>query len=552
MTRTLLDVLDAAAGVADRGVSFLEDDAVRRRSWADLVADARAVGARLRARGAEAGDRVGLVVPDAEQFVVAFLGAVAAGLVPVPLHPPLSLARLDAWMNATSAMLAKVRARTVITARPLDGLVASERPWTVVTVDALRHGPAPASCPDVRPDDALFLQFTSGSTGNPRAVVVTHQSVLANAAATLASVGAHEEDVYVSWLPFFHDMGLIGYLLMPLTLGAELALVPTQAFVRRPSRWLDAIHALRGSITTGPNFAFSRLLRRVRDADLARWDLSSVKMMGCGAEPINASVMDEFVARFGRAGLRPEALCPCYGMAEATLAISFASPAERVRVDVVDGASLARDGHAAPVAEDAAGAQRVVGCGRAIPGHRLSVVDDGGRMLPDRRVGEIRVAGPSVTPGYDEDPEATAATYRPAADGPWLHTGDLGYLVDGEIFPCGRKKDLLIVHGRNHPPQAVEWAAERVEGVRKGTVVAFTVPGTDTEQLVVVSETAEADPGRLEAMAASVQEVVAAELMLTVADVRFARPGEVSKTSSGKLRRGHARAEYLRLRGPGG
>src|SRR5262249_4487550 len=363
----------------------------------------------------------------------------------------------------------------------------------ILTVDTLATLPESAAPPPkISPYDTLFLQFTSGSTAEPKGVVVTHESLVANVKAIILD-GLQAErgkDIAVSWLPLYHDMGLIGFVLAPLIIRIPIVFIPTMEFVRRPTLWMDVISRHRGTLTFAPNFAFARVTKRTGDKDLARWDLSCLRVVGCGAEPIHAGTMQAFVDKFGRAGMRPEAMLPCYGMAEATLAMTFVGLDDRIKVDVID-ADLCHEHQRAVPARNGAHALGLVSCGAAFPGHEIGVFDEDGRRLPERRIGEIRYRGPSVAAGYYENLEATRKAFLP--DG-WLCTGDLGYLADGEIYISGRRKDILIVHGRNYYPQGIEWQVEEVDGIRKGNVVAFSVPGEGSEEVVVVAETTEADP----------------------------------------------------------
>jgi fatty-acyl-CoA synthase len=338
-------------------------------------------------------------------------------------------------------------------------------------------------------------------------------------------------------------MGLIGFVLAPLMYSIPIVYIPTLSFVRRPTLWMDTIHKHRGTITFAPNFAFARVTKRASDADLARWDLSCLKVVGCGAEPIHAGTMRAFVERMARAGLKPEAMLPCYGMAEATLAMTFIGLDEAIKVDAIEPDACYEERRAVPATAAGSGQLlELVSCGRAFPGHEIGIFGDDGQRLGERQIGEIRFRGPSVAGGYFKNPEATAASF--GADG-WLRTGDLGYVADGELYISGRKKDILIIHGRNYYPQGIEWLAEEVPGVRKGNVVAFSVPAADTEEVVVVAETTELDP---EARAEIVKKVKAhlnVQLSLAVADVRLLGVGELPKTSSGKLQRRKTREQYL-------
>jgi fatty-acyl-CoA synthase len=532
-----LDVLDGLADAGDdQGLTFVGADGVTERTlgWRSLHRELSARGQRLLACGVAAGDRVALIIPEPDEFVLTFLGAVSVGLVPVPLYPPLALAKLDTYLDATARILAAAAADLLVTTAQVERVLWSVVPRAptlrdLVTVERMAaRRPVAAPRPTVLPSDPLFLQFTSGSTAAPKGVVVTHRSLLANGSAIVGE-GLQTDpavDKGVSWLPLYHDMGLIGFVLAPLINRTPVVYLPTLTFVKRPTLWMDVIHRHRGTMTFAPNFAFARVAKRATDADLLRWDLSCVRVVGCGAEPINAATLRTFVDRLGRAGLRPNVLLPCYGMAEATLAMSFVGLGAELKVDRVDGLEL-------------------VSCGRPFAGHEIGIFDDDGARQPDGAVGEIRFRGPSVAGGYFRDPKGTAQTFGPASDGGWLRTGDLGYLRGGELYISGRSKDLLIVHGRNYYPQAIEWQVEEVAGVRKGNVVAFSVPGADTEEVVVVAETALTDPEARRALAAQVKKHLQGALSLTCADVMLLGVGQLPKTTSGKVQRRKTREQYL-------
>jgi fatty-acyl-CoA synthase len=338
-------------------------------------------------------------------------------------------------------------------------------------------------------------------------------------------------------------MGLIGFMLGPLYRRCTVSYMPPLLFLKRPLRWLETLSRLRATISFGPNFAYALCVKRVRDDDLHGLDLSAWRVAGCGAEPIRAANLSAFARKFAAAGFNPRALLPCYGMAEATLAISFAGLGRGVVTDAVDPQRLA-DGAAVPAADNP-GAIEVVSCGRAFAGLDVKIFDpeDGESRTPlaDRQVGEIRVRGASVSAGYFNDPELS----RQAFAGGFLRTGDLGYLVDGEIFVCGRKKELIIVNGRNYYPQDLEWEASRVAGVRKGNVIAFGTrkPLNDRERVVIVFETSAAESEQSE-LVAEVQRVVRQATGLTVDDVVPLESGVLPKTSSGKLKRAEARELY--------
>ncbi|MBI5548378.1 MAG: AMP-binding protein, partial [Deltaproteobacteria bacterium] len=373
----------------------------------------------------------------------------------------------------------------------------------------------------------------------------THRNLLANAHAIMHDgLRTTPQDIGVSWLPLYHDMGLIGCVLSPFWYAVPMTYIPTLTFVKHPGIWMETVSKERGSLTFAPNFAFAMARRRTPEAKLQKLDLSCIKVIGCGAEPNHPDTLRAFVEHFGKAGLNPGALLPCYGMAEATLAMTFCGIGSGLRTDRIDADLYHSSGRAQPPA-DAEAAQtpgktlEFVSCGKPFPGHVLCVVGEDGNALPDRTMGEIVFAGGSVTAGYYEAPEATAEVFTPEG----LRTGDLGYLVAGELYVTGRKKDIVILNGRNYDPQTIEWEVAEVEGIRKGNVVAFSVPGASTEQLVVVAEAKEGLD--LTALAKAVKTRVQETLFLTVGDVVLLGAGQLPKTSSGKLQRRRTREQYL-------
>ncbi|HEX7703606.1 MAG TPA: fatty acyl-AMP ligase [Kofleriaceae bacterium] len=548
--QTLLDALAECHLVGDdRGYTFVGADRTERTfGFRSLVDEARKRGRQLAGLGLRKGDRIALVIPDATEFVLTFLGAVTAGIVPVPLYPPLSLGRLDAYLGGMVRTLNAAAVDLVIATSQVQKILWSVMPRVptardLITVEDLASRPESSNeAPEIVPTDPVFIQFTSGSTSAPKGVVVTHASLCANALGIMhdALEIDPERDKAISWLPLYHDMGLIGFVLAPLTVAMPAVFLPTLSFVKQPSLWMDVIDRHRGTITFAPNFAFARLTKRASEADLARWDLSCLRIVGCGAEPIHAGTMRAFVERFGAAKLAPDVLMPCYGMAEATLAMSFVPLRERLRVDVIDPDACYAERRAVPATT--IGALELVSCGRPFPNHELGIFDDRDRRLGERQIGEIRFRGASVAAGYFRNSEQTAAVF--GADG-WLSTGDLGYLADGQLYISGRKKDILIVHGRNYYPQGIEWLVEEVPGVRKGNVVVFSVPGASSEEVVVVAETAETDADARKAIAIAIKQHVNEDMALAVGDVTLLGIGELPKTTSGKLQRSKARADYL-------
>ena len=552
LTAALADVADEER----RGYSHLthEKEPARYISYAELYRRARRFAAALQGLGVQRGDRVGLILPDSAEFVDSIYGAMLAGAIAVPIYPPMNLGQFDAYLSNTTHILRQAGCTVIITdakVRPILGklLTSVPRVRTIETYAGVLKGvpesAAPASV-DVKPDDVAFLQFTSGSTSRPKGVTLTHANLIANTAAIGADrggIGINGDAYGVSWLPLYHDMGLIGFVFTPVVNKAKgVQFISPMMFLKRPSVWLRQVSERRGTITFAPNFAYGLCTTRVKDAELTGVDLSSLVVAGCGAEPIQYATLRAFAERYAPYGFKSTAFLPCYGMAEHSLAITFIDLKADIQADRVDAVSLAQK-TAAP-AREGEPAVEVVNCGRPFAGHGLRIVDAAGQPLADREVGQIQLQGPSVMQGYWNDPERTAEVMRAG----WLSTGDLGYTVDGELYVCGRIKDLIIIHGRNYYPQDIEWVASQVEGVRRGNVIAFGVQpqGDEREHVVVACEVRAMpdDPSQQEALRAKIQAEVLAALSLKPDVVLLLPPGALPKTSSGKLQR-HKAAEMF-------
>jgi acyl-CoA synthetase (AMP-forming)/AMP-acid ligase II len=544
--RTLPEML-AAAAASDAGYCFLNEAGEERpRSYRDLAERAAALGGALRARGLRRGDRVALVIQQPEGFLTAFLGASVAGLVPVPVCPPSSFGAQEAYLATTEHVLAAARVAALLTGDTLEGSLGERARKAGVPLVARwdeLDGPALSGFERVTASEPAFMQFTSGSTAQPKGVVLSHANLAANAAAIGGAGGLalRPDDIGVSWLPLHHDMGLIGMALASLYARLNTVIMPPVLFLKRPTEWLKAIHRYRGTISFAPSFAYELCLRRFKPTDLEQLDLSSWRVAGCGAEPVRADTLDAFAEMFAAAGFDPRAFMPCYGMAEHTLAITFAKLGRPLRVDQISSEALVVRRRAAPPRGPHERALRIVNCGRPFEGHEVQIVDEEGLPLPERAVGEIVARGPSVMLGYFDQPEASAHTLR---DG-WLHTGDEGYLSQGELYVCGRQKDIVIVNGRNFYPEDLEWAVGELPGVRSGNVVAFGVGGLgsgERERVVVVVES----KGKLPAaeLAVEVRRRIVDSVGLQVDEVVIAAPGTVQRTSSGKVKRSLLKSQF--------
>ena len=545
MIRTVAQALDDAAASSGAFTFVRENGRELVTPFKVLRDSALALGGALRARGLDRGDYVALLVPEADGFLTAFLGVSLAGLVPIPLAHPLDISRLGADVEKVASFLRVARARAIVTnsrllpsLRPLRSVAPTVRlvvPWSELT------GPALAASEPADPDTPAMLQFTSGSTSQPRGVVLTHANLSANVHAICGpeGIGLGPADTGVSWLPLFHDMGFIGMALCPLYIGCRGVFLSPAEFLKRPVAWLRAITRHRGTISFAPNFAYEMCLRRVKDAELDGLDLSSWRVAGCGAEPIHAGTLEAFAAKFAHAGFRATSLIAAYGLAEHTLSVTLAPRDRGLRVDTVRAPALVADRRAVPCSADAPDASRLVGCGRPFPDHGLRVVDDDGQPVGERVVGEILVSGPSVMRGYVSGPDATGAVVREG----WLATGDLGYLADGELFVCSRRKEMIIVGGRNYFPQDIERVVNQVPGVRAGGVAAFAAiaPGHPDKAVVVVETRG---PASADALRAEVRRRVLQATGLAVDEIVLASNGTIDRTTSGKLRRAELRERY--------
>ena len=530
-----------AAASTTRGIRAIEHDGrALSLSYTTLLGDSLQIAGALRARRLAPGDRVALVIPEVSDFIRAFFGISAAGLVPVPLCPPAQAGDLPTFARQSRHVLEASRASAVVTTPDIAPLLDVPRGVRMtLAVDDLRAGPALTQPAAVPLDSPALLQFTSGSTAAPKGVVLTHANLHANIAAITGPRGlaVTDADVGVSWLPLYHDMGLIGMLLSAVYSRDDVIVMSPILFLKRPTAWLEAISTYRATVSFAPNFAYEVCLRRVKPSQVAALDLSSWRAAGCGAEPIRPDTLRAFADHFAAAGFRASSFVPSYGLAEHSLAVAFASGG--VTVDVVDADRLVRQSVAVPAVGGAAQVVRIVGCGRAFPDHELQIVGEDGRTLPERHVGAIVARGPSVMQGYFEHAEATRGALR---DG-WLHTGDLGYMADGQLFVCGRTKDLIIHQGRKYHPPDLESAIADVPGVRTAGVVVFGINriDDDDEVVAVVEVRAGAATGDVvELVRRRVRETTGLELDRVV----VAPPGTIPRTTSGKVRRVETRERF--------
>ncbi len=509
---------------------YRDNGSVVELTYGELIAEADRLARGMHRLGVRRGERVGLVLHRPQDFVPAFLGCVRAGFIAVPLYPPLTLGQLASWAETTGRMLATAGASLLLADPPIAYTLRSLRDEVPSLREVVSIAELPETgeltCGAVSAHDVVFLQFTSGSTSAPRGVRVTHGSLWANAHAIMMDgLRATPDDRAVSWLPLYHDMGLIGFVMSPLVTRTPVTLISTLDFLKRPEVWVRTLSEDRGTISFAPNFGYALAARRTTSTE--GLDLSAVRVLGCGAEPIQPDTIHSFFERFSEVGLKPSAFLACYGMAETTLAVTFAGMEDELKVDHLES-GLHRLAHRIPV----------VSCGRPLPRHQVSILSKDGELLPEGQIGEVFVQGPSVTDGYWDDEDATNRVF---VDG-GVKTGDLGYLSEGELYVTGRLKDTIIVRGRNFAPTPIEVAAGRVDGVRTGNVAAFSISGDLTEQIIVAAEYREGEPETIES---DIVRAVQHDVGLTVSEVVLIKAGSLPKTTSGKLQRSATRDQYL-------
>lgn len=530
-------------------IHLLDGDNGQDISHGDLLGSASRVAAGLVASGLRRGETVAIMLPTCADFFSTFLGVMLAGGIAVPVYPPARPNQIEEYIRRQALILRNARVRFLVTfeqvravASVLEGKLPTLREILGARELSARGGQG--RLPEINPPETFFIQYTSGSTGNPKGVTLTHANVLANVQGIAHAVEVRPSDAVVSWLPLYHDMGLIGSWLFSLHQGLPITVLSPLDFLLRPERWLWALSDSEGSLCPAPNFAFELCVRKIRDEAMDGIDLSKWRVAINAGEPVLATTLERFASRFGPWGFDRRAFMPFYGLAESTVALTYPPFWRGPVVDRIERTAFESTGLAVPSTDTAtADMLEFVGNGRPLPGHEVRIVGESGEAMPDRARGRIVFRGPSRTAGYYRNPEATAAVLD--GDG-WLDSGDLGYAVNGELFVTGRLKDCIIKGGHNIIPQDVEMAAWEAEGVRKGCVAAFgsVDPATGTEKLVVVVETRLTSPASRERMRAAVTHEVAARVGTPPDDVVAVHPGFVPKTSSGKIQRIATRRLY--------
>ena len=544
---TLGEALDYAAR-GRRGMNFHDarGQLTRAYPFAELRQDALAHAQRFIKAGLRPGERIALIAETGPDFAACFFGAVYAGLWPVPLPLPTSFGGREAYVEQLKVMLTSSDPSLFLCAPELlnyaeeaaSALGIASRDWE--TLREIHAGNAELPDPDA--DEVAYLQYSSGSTRFPHGVAVTHRQLLSNLRAHGVGLKVEDADRCVSWLPWYHDMGLVGCMLSPMSLQMSVDYMKTEDFARRPLAWLDIITRNPGnSVSYSPTFGYDICARRMSSQTRAedRFDLSRWRIAGNGADMIRPDVMQAFVDAFADAGFQASAFCPSYGLAEATLAVSLMPPGEGIRLELVEEAVL--NGGASGAKGRPRRYRAVVNCGKPVEGMEIEIRDESGSVLPDRDIGRVLVRGTSVMHSYFRDPESTEACLK---DG-WLDTGDMGYMSGGYIFIVGRAKDMIIINGRNHWPQDIEWAVEQLPGFKSGDIAAFAITGPSGEETpAVLVHCRVSDPQERGRLREDIKERVRAITGITPV-VELVPPRSLPRTSSGKLSRTKARNLYL-------
>ena len=548
---TLAEALDYAAE-GDTGCNFYSGtgELVAVLPYAELREQAQALAYRFAALGLHRGDRVALLAETHPDFQRFFFACQYAGLVPVPVAPPLQLGGGRAYTAQLRRLLANCQAQACIGPAAYGALLAEASEGLhlrfIGCPEAFSHFPGPATkLKPLQLDELAHLQYTSGSTRFPRGVMITQRAVLSNLSSTLQHIQMRPGDRCMSWLPYYHDMGLVGLVLDPLVAQLSVDYLGTREFAMRPRQWLIRMTESRATISFSPPFGYELCARRLRGDDASSFDLSAWRIAGVGAETIRPEPLARFAKALAPSGFDRRAFLACYGLAESSLAVSFAPLFEGLKTEWVSGNELSEHQRAVPVrkdSQDPVRANHFANCGKPLPGHEVVVRDEGGNTLPDRCCGSIFIRGPSVMSGYFGDFETTQEVL--SGDG-WLNTGDIGYRTEEGIVITGRKKDLIIINGRNIWPQDLEYLAENQPEVRPGDPSAFSVPGPRSEeQAVMVVQCRESDTQKRRNLIDRLDQEIRAELGIDCI-IELVPPHTLVRTSSGKLSRSRTRQDFL-------
>ncbi len=549
---TLVDAIEYAAK-GKRGPNFFNarGDIIESHTWGEIRDKAEAVGRKITAIGFKKGDRIALIAETSANFVAFFLGCQYANVLPVPLPLPTSFGGKEGYVQQLNLQMQSCAANGIMAPSFMEDMIEqSALDMNLTFSGSMDDYLAVKGDGGLRPpeiDDLAYLQYSSGSTRFPHGVAVTQRSLLANT----HGMGFHgvkltDTDRCVSWLPFYHDMGLVGTLLTAVTCQLSVDFIPTEEFARRPLSWLRVISQNKGTITYSPTFGFDICARRakMRASALEGLDLSSVRVAGIGAEMIRPDVLQYFLDTFSQIGFNEKAFLPSYGLAECTLGVSFGRVGKGIEIDQVPEAVLTGDRHL--LVQDSKGddvrMRDVVNCGTPLPEYDIQIRDEDHQDLPEGKVGTVYLRGTSVMREYFNDPETTRAVL--SEDG-WLDTGDMGYLKNGDIYIVGRAKDMIIVNGKNHWPQDIEWAAEQIDGLKTGDVAAISVPGENAEEVpMVLAQCRISDPVERTKLVEDIRKKIQNSTGVNCL-IELVSPRALPRTSSGKLSRTKARNAYL-------
>ena len=554
--QTLIDVLGFHTGAHPSRPHleiWLSEDREDLITYADLHNRARKVAFGLTKRGLVPGERVAIMLATEAAFFEAFFGTLYAGGIPVPVYPPFRRSQVEDHLRRQAGILRNAEAGFLIVGEELRNVGAllfglAESLRHIETVSGLTRDGSIDTPLAAGGETVALIQYTSGSTGDPKGVVLTHANLLANIRAMGQALDAGSADIFVSWLPLYHDMGLIGAWLGSLYYGARAIIMPPLAFLADPSRWLRVISRHRATLSAAPNFAFELCCKNIRDDDIVGLDLSSLRMIVNGAEPVSLATIARFTERFAPYGFRPEMMGPVYGLAENSVGLAFPPLGRAPIVDRIKRSALSRDGLATPADADDETAVTFIACGQPIARHEIRIVDPAGREVPERVEGRLQFKGPSATAGYFRSEEKNRTLFA----GEWLESGDRAYLASGDVYITGRIKDMIIKAGRNIYPHEIEELVGQIEGVRKGCVaaIAATDQRTGTERLVLIVETRLLDDAEKEQLRQRITEACLTALEMPPDIVELVPPRTVPKTSSGKIRRAAMRDLYEAGLGP--
>ena len=522
-------------------------DDIDKLSYHELLTSARQFAAGLQHYGLQPGESVAIMLPTGADYFFSFLGILLAGGIPVPLYPPVRPTQIEEHLRRHRKILTNAQAKLLITmpeVKPFAKLLGAQ----VYCLDRVlgikeisEHKVSFIDVP-IQADDIAFLQYTSGSTGDPKGVVLTHANLLANIQAMGQTVEVTANDVFVSWLPLYHDMGLIGAWLGSLFYGCRLIIMAPLSFLARPDKWLWAIHRHGGTLSASPNFGYEICCKRIDNKALEGLNLSSWRMAFNGAEPVSPETLINFEKRFKPYGFSKTSLAPVYGLAESSVGLAFPPPGRPYIIDHIQRNTFLRSGHAIPVDPKEQGSLRFVACGRPLPGHQIRIVDNDDRELPERHEGRLQFKGPSATSGYFRNPEQSRVLFHDD----WLDSGDLAYIGDGDVYLTSRIKDIIIRGGRNIYPHEIEEAVGNIDGIRNGCVAVFGCldKRSSTERLVILAETRARKAETIARLRQKINNMSMDLLSMVPDEIVIARPGTVLKTSSGKIRRAASKQMY--------